>query len=116
MINVGGRELPCRLSMGAMLLFKRNLQKDVSDMDANNIEELLMFMWCCVVAACKADGVEFDVDFETFCCLITPDDVSAWNAAMNAPTKLMTMSGMSWGNVMWRNRANIPAPSIAAAS
>ena len=51
MINVGGRELPCRLSMGAMLLFKRNLQKDVSDMDANNIEELLMFMWCCVVCA-----------------------------------------------------------------
>lgn len=38
MINVGGRELPCRLSMGAMLLFKRNLQKDVSDMDANNID------------------------------------------------------------------------------
>ena len=37
MINVGGRELPCRLSMGAMLLFKRNLQKDVSDMDDNTI-------------------------------------------------------------------------------
>ena len=42
LINVGGKELPCRLSMGAMLLFKRNLQKDVSDMDANNIEELLI--------------------------------------------------------------------------
>ena len=40
-------------------------------------------MWCCGVCAAKADEVEFDVDFETLCCLITPDDVSAWNAAMN---------------------------------
>ena len=39
-----------------------------------------------------------------------------WNAAMNAPTKLITMSGMSCGSVTCRKRAKMPAPSIAAAS
>ena len=39
-----------------------------------------------------------------------------WNAAMNAPTKLMTMSGISCGSVTCRKRPNMPAPSIAAAS
>ena len=29
-ISVGGRELPCRLTMGAMLLFKRETGKDLN--------------------------------------------------------------------------------------
>ena len=81
-LTVDGRELPCRLTMGAMLLYKRNMQKDVSQMSGGDIEELLMFMWCCVKCACKADGVDFETDFETFCCQITPDDLNAWNDAM----------------------------------
>ena len=43
-VTVGGRELRCRLTMGAMLLYKRNMQKDVSQMSGGDIEELLMFM------------------------------------------------------------------------
>ena len=43
-----------------------------------------MLMWCCIVCACKADGVEFTMDFETFTCHITPQDVNRWNEVMNA--------------------------------
>lgn len=82
-INVGGKEVPCRLSMGAMLLFKQNTGKDVSEMKTDDMEELLMFMWCCVVCACRADGVEFGIDFETFTCMVTPQDMSEWNEAMS---------------------------------
>ena len=83
MINVGGKDYPCRLTMGAMLLFKRNMGKDVSQMDEQNLEELLMLMWCCIVCACKAEGVEFGMDFETFTCNITPQDMTAWNEAIS---------------------------------
>ena len=34
MIEVGSKAYPCCLTMGAMLLFKRNTGKDVSQMDA----------------------------------------------------------------------------------
>lgn len=84
MIEVGGKEVPCRLTMGAMLLFKQNVGKDVSQMDGSDMEELLWLMWCCIVCACKADEVEFDIDFERFTCMITPDDVSKWNTAISA--------------------------------
>lgn len=84
LINVGGKELPCRITMGALLLYKRNMGKNAVLGENAGFEEMLMFMWCCIVSACKADGVEFDMDFETFCCHLEPDDVTAWNEAIAA--------------------------------
>lgn len=83
-IEVGGKQVPCRLTMGAMLLFRRNMGKDVSQMQQDDIEEMLMLIWCCVVSACRADGVEFGIDFERFCDLATPQDMQRWNEALNA--------------------------------
>ena len=87
MIKVGGKEVPCRLTMGELLLFKRNMGKDISEMSESeklDAEVLLMLMWCCIVCACKADGVEFDMDFELFTCNVTQDDVESWNEALGA--------------------------------
>lgn len=82
MIEVGGKAYPCRLTMGAMLLFKQNTGKDVAAMDANNVEEMLWLMWCCIKSASHADGVEMDIDFELFCDLIGPEDMAKWNASI----------------------------------
>lgn len=83
-IKVGGKELPCRLTMGAMLQFKRETGKDVSELEnGGNLEELLLFMYCCVKCACKAEDKDFEADFETFCCMVTPQDVAQWSASMN---------------------------------
>ena len=41
MIKVGAKEFPCRLTMGAMLQFKRTVGKDVSQMNWEDMEELL---------------------------------------------------------------------------
>ena len=87
MINVGGKELPCRLTMGAMLQFKRMTGRDVNQMDANDIEDMLMLMWCCIFCACKAEGIEFDTDFEMFTCMVTPQDVNQWNQVMGEADK-----------------------------
>lgn len=81
-ITLRGVEYPCRLVMGALLLFKRETGKDVAQMDAEALEDVLMLLWCCVKCACQADGVEFKWDFETFCNTITPDEVRQWNEDM----------------------------------
>lgn len=81
-ISVGGRELPCRLTMGAMLLFKRQTGKDLNQIQGEDLEAMLTLLWCCVKSACRAEGVEFDVDFEMFCDMITPDEMALWNKAM----------------------------------
>lgn len=65
-LMVGGKEYPCRVTMGAMVRFKRETGRDVSSLTQNDISDLVLFMWCCVVSASKADGVEFDMSFEDF--------------------------------------------------
>lgn len=65
-LMVGGKEYPCRVTMGAMVRFKRETGRDVSSLTQSDISDLVLFMWCCVASASKADGVEFDLSFEDF--------------------------------------------------
>ena len=58
-IEINGKEYPCRVTMGAMLRFKRETGHDVSKMDPTDVAELVTLLWCCIVSASKADGVEF---------------------------------------------------------
>ncbi len=83
MIEVGAKAYPCRLTMGAMLLFKQNTGKDVAQLENGNLEEMLMLMWCCMKSASRADGMEMDIDFDLFCDLLSPEDMTKWNTAMS---------------------------------
>ena len=60
-----GKEYPNRVTMGAMIDFKRETGKDVNEIGAD-MELLTMFMFCCVRSACRADEVTFDLGFERF--------------------------------------------------
>lgn len=74
-INVGGRELPCRVTMGAMLRFRRETGRDVSEMSSGDISDLITFMWCCVSSACVADGTEFGLTLEEFADRMDPESL-----------------------------------------
>lgn len=74
-INVGGRDLPCRVTMGAMLRFKRETGRDVSEMSSGDISDLITFMWCCVSSACVADGTEFGLTLEEFADRMDPESL-----------------------------------------
>ena len=61
-----GRELPCRMTMGAMVRFRKETGRDVSGMKAGDITDLIVLLWCCIKSACNADGETFDESFEMF--------------------------------------------------
>lgn len=86
-ISIKGKEYPCGFVMGALLMFKRETGKDVSQLKQTDLEDLLMLMWCCVKCASQAEGKEFPLDFETFCNTITPAMVSEWNAQLKETTE-----------------------------
>ena len=65
-IKVNGKEYPCRILMGAMLRFKRETGRDVSEMSSTDTADLITFLWCCVTSSCNADGVEFGLSLEDF--------------------------------------------------
>ncbi len=83
MIEVGDNAYPCRLTMGAILFFKHNTDKDVAQLENGNLEEMLMLMWCCMKSASRANGMEMDIDFDLFCDLLSPKDIAKWNAMMS---------------------------------
>ena len=79
---IGGREYPCRVTMGAMLRFKRATGKDVSRMNGEDMEELMVFVHSCVASACKADGVPFELGVEDMADCLTAEDVTAFYEGM----------------------------------
>lgn len=83
-IEIGGSRYPARMVMGALLMYRRETGEDASAMKADDLEAVLMLLWCCVAATCRGEGIEFPYDFERFCDLVTPADVARWNEAMTA--------------------------------
>lgn len=90
-IIIAGKEYPCDFVMGAFLLFKRETGKDVSQMKQDDLEDLLMLMWCCVKCTTQAEGDEFPLDFETFCNSITPAVLNGWNEKISTEAEKKSM-------------------------
>ena len=73
--------------MGAMLRFKEQTGKEITEMDGNSFTELCTYLWCCIVSACKRDGKPFDLSLMEFADRIDPDDMAAWSEAVQAEAK-----------------------------
>lgn len=82
-ITINGKSYPCRQTMGAMLRFKRETGKEVTDMDGGSLTDICTFLWCCIVSACKADGIPFDMSLMEFADAVSPDDMSQWTKSVN---------------------------------
>lgn len=65
-IKIKGKEYPCRQTMGALLRYKRETGQDISKLESSDTSGMVIFLWCCVVSASKADGVEFNMTLEEF--------------------------------------------------
>lgn len=46
-VTVAGKEYPCRQTMGAMLRFKRETGREVTDM-TDGVSDLCTYLYCCV--------------------------------------------------------------------
>ena len=66
-VKVGGKELPVRMTMGAMLRFNRATGKDFKDLGNLTIEDLCQLLYACMQSASKADGIDVsDITLEDF--------------------------------------------------
>lgn len=69
--------------MGAMLRFKRETGHDVSRMLADDVSDMVAFLWCCIVSASKADGTPFDMPLMDFADMLDPDSIKAFYDGMD---------------------------------
>jgi hypothetical protein len=79
-VCIRGKQYPFRLTMGAMLLFKRETGREVTELQQSDLSDVVMLLWCCVRSSSRADGIDFDMSIEDFADCIEPGDIAAWQA------------------------------------
>lgn len=83
-ININGEAYPCRPTMGAMLRFKQETGKEITQIDPSSFTELCTYLWCCIVSASKKEGKAFNLSLMDFADSIEPDEMQEWSDALNA--------------------------------
>lgn len=81
-ITINGTAYPCTPSGGAMLRFKRETGKEISELRGDSISEMITYLWCCVAAACKREGKPFDYSLMDFADMLTMDEMAAWQQSI----------------------------------
>lgn len=70
--------------MGAMLRFKQETGKEITQIDPSSFTELCTYLWCCIVSASKKEGKAFNLSLMDFADSIEPDEMQEWSDALNA--------------------------------
>lgn len=83
-IEVNGASYPCRMTMGAMLRFKRETGKEVSELDTNSLSDLAVLLWCCVASASSADKMDFNLSLMDFCDNLSEEDMALMVAVLQS--------------------------------
>lgn len=86
-IEINGKQYPCRITMGAMLRFKQETDKDVSQMKPDDMGDLITLLWCCVASASKAEGVEFGMSLMDFADCLDPETMTGFYTTMEGEGK-----------------------------
>lgn len=81
-IKIGEEVYPCRQTMGAMLRFKQETGREVTEIDTTSFTDICTFLWCCIVSASKHDGKKFKLSLMDFADSVSPEDMNEWAAAL----------------------------------
>ena len=93
-IKINGIEYPCRMTMGAMVEFKRETGREISDLEGGGISDVVTFLWCCIRSACRADGVEFTLSALDMADRMDPNDFAKFQSvAFTTETAAKTQAG-----------------------
>ena len=79
-INVDGQKYPCRPTMGAMLRFKQETGREVTEMKGDSLTYICTYLWCCVKSASSAEGKQFDLPLIDFADRIDQSALVAWSS------------------------------------
>lgn len=91
-VMINGVAYPCRPTMGAMLRFKRETGKEVTEL-SDNLTELCTYLYCCVASASAADKVPFNMDLMEFADALSPEDLNNWANGIAEDTNTENAAG-----------------------
>ena len=78
-IRIGDQLYPAYQTMGAMLAFKQETGKEVTEIPATDISSMMVYLFCVVRSACRREKVEFPfTDTQLLGDGITLEDFKGW--------------------------------------
>lgn len=83
-IIVNGEAYPCGQTMGAMLRFKQETGREITEINPTSISDLCTFLWCCIVSAAKREGKQFNYSLLDFADSVDPDEMKKWTEVIAA--------------------------------
>ena len=86
-VVINGTSYPCRPTMGAMLRFKKETGKEVTELQNGSFSDLCAYLYCCVASASAADKKPFDMSLMDFADALSPEDMTAWANQMQDNTQ-----------------------------
>lgn len=81
-ITINGTAYPCSPTMGAMLRFRQETGREITEIDPTSFSDLCTYLWCCVASAAKREGRQFDMSLMDFADNLTPEDMTQWSEAI----------------------------------
>ena len=85
-LKVGSRDVACRMTMGALVRYKRATGKDAATLTPDDLEGVMVLMYSCCISASHADGEGFTMSFEEFCDQLEPAAVNEFYAVIAPDT------------------------------
>lgn len=82
-IQIEGRKLPMRVTMGAMKDFKKLTGKETREMDMESPVEMATFIYCCICSACRKDGKAFETGLDDFLDSVDVETISQWGTELS---------------------------------
>jgi hypothetical protein len=76
-ITIKGVEYPRLMTMGAMLQFKQETGKELSEV-ANSLSDLVALLYCCVASASRREKQAFDMSLMDFADNLEQEDFTKW--------------------------------------
>lgn len=77
-IEINGERFACMPTMGAMMRFKEETGKEVTEIKTDSVTELCTYLWCCVKAGAKREGKKFNLSLMDFADALTPEELEEW--------------------------------------
>ncbi len=68
--------------MGAMLRFRQETGREITEINPSSFSDLCTYLWCCVASAAKREGLQFDMSLMDFADGLTPEDMTQWSEAI----------------------------------
>lgn len=84
-IQVGENSYPFRMTLGAMLRFKRLTGKEATEMNQDSVEEVAYLLYACLASASAADKVPFSLTFDEFADLLSAEDMENMMSLLTSP-------------------------------